>query len=60
MSWHIIKLMIKLGKLKEAHERLGDDIRDRIVPNSGETVDIQGKPGASHSHETLEATYFPA
>ncbi|KAJ9127946.1 hypothetical protein QFC24_000231 [Naganishia onofrii] len=43
MSWHIIKLMIKLGKLKEAHERLGDDIRDRIVPNSGETVDIQAE-----------------
>ncbi|KAJ9125287.1 hypothetical protein QFC22_000243 [Naganishia vaughanmartiniae] len=43
MSWHIVKLMIKLGKLKEAHERLGDDIRDRIVPNSGETVEIQAE-----------------
>lgn len=42
LSWHIIKLMIKVGKLKEAHERLEDDISSRIVPNSGESVELQG------------------
>lgn len=42
MSWHIIRLMIKVDKLKEAHERLEDDICARIVPNSGETVELQG------------------
>lgn len=34
--------MIKVGKLKEAHERLEDDISSRIVPNSGESVELQG------------------
>ncbi|KAJ9115715.1 hypothetical protein QFC20_001042 [Naganishia adeliensis] len=43
LSWHIIKLMIKVGKLKEAHERLEDDISSRIVPNSGESVELQAE-----------------
>jgi hypothetical protein len=45
MAWHIVRLMIKVGKLKEALERLEDDIAARIVPNAGETIELQGKPG---------------
>lgn len=42
MAWHVIRLMIKVGKLKEALERLEDDISARIVPNSGESIELQG------------------
>lgn len=42
MAWHIVRLMIKVGKLKEALERLEDDISARIVPNSGESIELQG------------------
>ena len=42
MAWHVIRLMIKVGNLKEALERLEDDISARIVPNSGESIELQG------------------
>ena len=42
MAWHVIRLMIRVGKLKEALERLEDDISARIVPNSGESIELQG------------------
>ncbi|GHJ85614.1 hypothetical protein NliqN6_2016 [Naganishia liquefaciens] len=43
MAWHVIRLMIRVGKLKEALERLEDDISARIVPNSGESIELQAE-----------------
>lgn len=43
LEWHTISLLSKAGKKLQALELLEEELRDRIIPASGETWELQGE-----------------
>lgn len=41
LSLHVINVMVKAGKLKEALEQLEDNERAKLIPNDIETIELQ-------------------